>query len=108
MAFLPYDEDGRLALAGSLRREARLKVFFWVNDSAEDLGPLKLDGKAEERKKAAEGNLADIVELQSAFWRKQFGVVTAQGEEIRVLSTKVTAAAVEQGKRGARELRKAT
>jgi hypothetical protein len=36
-------------------------------------------------------NLADIVELQSAFWRKQFGVLTAQAEEVRALSTKVTA-----------------
>ena len=37
-------------------------------------------------------NLADIVELQAAFWRKQFGALTAQAEEVRVLSTKVTAA----------------
>jgi phasin len=40
-------------------------------------------------------NLADVVELQAAFWRKQFGVLTAQAEEVRVLSTKVTAAAAE-------------
>jgi phasin len=39
--------------------------------------------------------LADLVELQAAFWRKQFGVLTAQAEEVRVLSTKVTAAAAE-------------
>lgn len=36
-------------------------------------------------------SLADIVELQAAFWRKQFGVLTAQAEEVRALSTKVTA-----------------
>jgi phasin len=36
-------------------------------------------------------DLADIVELQAAFWRKQFSVLTAQAEEIRALSTKVTA-----------------
>ena len=54
-------------------------------------------------------NLADVVELQSAFWRKQFGVLTSQAEEVRVLSTKVTADAVEQVKRGGvHELRKAT
>ena len=52
-------------------------------------------------------NLADIVELQSAFWRKPFGVLTAQAEEVRVLSTQVTADAVEQVKRGGDELRKA-
>jgi phasin len=40
-------------------------------------------------------NLADIAELQAAFWRKQFGVLTAQAEEVRALSTKVTAAAAE-------------
>jgi len=40
-------------------------------------------------------NLADMVELQSAFWRKQFGVLTAQAEEVRAVSTKVTADAAE-------------
>jgi phasin len=35
--------------------------------------------------------LADMVELQAAFWRKQFGILTAQAEEVRALSTKVTA-----------------
>lgn len=40
-------------------------------------------------------NFADIVELQAAFWRKEFGVLTAQAEEVRALSTKVTAAASE-------------
>jgi len=39
--------------------------------------------------------LAEIVELQMAFWRKQFGVMTTQAEEVRALSTKVTAAAAE-------------
>jgi hypothetical protein len=38
-------------------------------------------------------DLVDMVELQAAFWRKQFGVLTTQGEEVRALSTKVTAAA---------------
>ena len=40
-------------------------------------------------------NLADMVELQAAYWRKQFGVLTAQAEEVRALSTKVTADAAE-------------
>ena len=40
--------------------------------------------------------LADIVEVQSAFWRKQFGVMTAQAEEVHALSAKVTADAAEQ------------
>jgi phasin len=40
-------------------------------------------------------NLADMVELQAAFWRKQFGVLTAQADEVRALSTKVAADAAE-------------
>jgi phasin len=40
-------------------------------------------------------NLTDIVELQSAFWRKQFGVLTSQAEEVRALSATVTADAAE-------------
>ena len=40
-------------------------------------------------------NLTDVVKLQAAFWRKQFAVLTAQAEEVRALSTKVTAAAAE-------------
>ena len=41
-------------------------------------------------------NLTDIVELQSAYWQKQFSALTAQAEEVRALSTKVTAHAAEQ------------
>ena len=40
-------------------------------------------------------NLAEALELQAAYWRKQFGVMTAQAEEVRALSTKVTADAAE-------------
>src|SRR5512132_2384018 len=40
-------------------------------------------------------NLTDMVELQTAYWRKQFGALTAQAEEVRELSTKVTAGAAE-------------
>jgi phasin len=39
--------------------------------------------------------LADMMKLQADFWRKQFGVWTAQAEEVRALSTKVTADAAE-------------
>ena len=39
--------------------------------------------------------LTDIVELQAVYWRKQFEVLTAQAEEVRGLSTKLTAAAAE-------------
>ncbi|MGC2410937.1 MAG: phasin family protein [Methyloceanibacter sp.] len=43
-------------------------------------------------------NLTDIVELQSAYWQKQFGALTAQAEEVHALSTKVTADAAELGR----------
>jgi len=57
-------------------------------------------------------NLADFVELQTAYWQKQLDALTAQAEEVRALSTKLAAAAgeplKEQVKRGVDELRKAT
>jgi len=40
-------------------------------------------------------NLTDMVELQAAFWRKQFGILAAQAEEVRALSTKVATDAAE-------------
>ena len=40
-------------------------------------------------------DLADIVELQRAYWQKQFGTLTSQAEEVRGLSTKITADATE-------------
>ena len=44
---------------------------------------------------AAAKNLAEIVELQAAYWRKQFSALTAQAEEVPALSTKVVADAGE-------------
>jgi phasin len=40
-------------------------------------------------------NLAEIVEVQAAYWRKQIHALSSQAEEVRALSTKVTAAAAE-------------
>ena len=55
-------------------------------------------------------NLADMVELQAVYWQKQFDALTVQAEEVRALSTKVTAAAAEPIKayvtNGMDELRK--
>jgi phasin len=39
--------------------------------------------------------LADMMEVQAAHWRKQFAALTSQAEEIRALSSKVTATAFE-------------
>jgi phasin len=36
-------------------------------------------------------NLAEVIELQAAHWRKQFSALAAQAEEVRTLSTQVTA-----------------
>jgi phasin len=56
-------------------------------------------------------NLSEILELQAAYWQKQWGTLTSQAEEVRALATKVAAAAgeplKEQVKRGVDELRKA-
>ena len=55
-------------------------------------------------------NLSEMVELQAAYWRKQFGALAAQAEEVRAVSTKMAAAASEplkeQVKRGVDDLRK--
>jgi phasin len=40
---------------------------------------------------ASAKDLTDIVQLQAAFWRKQFSVLSAQAEEVRALSIQVTA-----------------
>jgi phasin len=49
-------------------------------------------------------NLAEILQLQRAYWQKLFGNLTSQAEEVRALSTKVAADAgeplKEQVKRG--------
>lgn len=52
-------------------------------------------------------NLAEILQLQGAYWQKLCGNLTSQAEEVRALSTKVTADAGEHVKRGIDELRKA-
>ena len=44
---------------------------------------------------ASAKNFAEVVELQAAYWQKQFAALTVQAEEVRALSTKVTAAAAE-------------
>jgi hypothetical protein len=55
-------------------------------------------------------NVFEEVELQAVYLQKQFSALTAQAEEVRALSTKVTAAAAEPIKahvtNGMDELRK--
>jgi phasin len=56
-------------------------------------------------------NLAEMVELQAAYWQKLLDTLTSQAEEVRAVATKVAAAAgeplKEQVNRGVDELRKA-
>jgi phasin len=51
-------------------------------------------------------NLAEAMELQGAYWRKQLETLTAQAEEVHTLSARVTADAAEPMKRGMDEFKK--
>jgi hypothetical protein len=57
-------------------------------------------------------NLAEVIELQAAYWRKQFGALADQAREVRALSTQITADVAKQVKepltRGVDELRKSS
>jgi len=44
---------------------------------------------------AGANNLAEVLNLQAVYWRKQFGNFSAQAEELRTLSTKVAASVTE-------------
>jgi phasin len=44
---------------------------------------------------ASAKTVPEAVELQADYWRKQLGTLTAQAEELRVLSTKLAAEAIE-------------
>jgi phasin len=56
---------------------------------------------------ASAKNLAEAMELQGTYWRKQLETLAAQAEEVRTLSTRVAADAAEPMKRGLDELKKA-
>ena len=57
-------------------------------------------------------NLAEVIELQAAYWRQQFGALADQAKEVRALSNQVTADVAKQVKepvtRGVDELRKSS
>jgi hypothetical protein len=53
----------------------------------------------DQRTDNADCNLAEVMSLQAVYWRKQFGNLSAQGEELRALSTKVAASVTEPIKR---------
>jgi phasin len=51
-------------------------------------------------------NVAEAMELQANFWRKQLDMLTAQAEEVRTLTAQVAADATKPMKRGMDELTK--
>ena len=51
-------------------------------------------------------SLAEAMELQAHYWRKQLDTLAAQAEEVRTLSTQVAADATKPMKRGMDELNK--
>ena len=51
-------------------------------------------------------NLAEAMELQAGYWRKQLDTVAAQAKEVRTLSAQVAADATKPMKRGMDELNK--
>jgi phasin len=51
-------------------------------------------------------NLAEAMELQADYWRKQLDTVAAQAEEVRTLSAQVAADATKPMKRGMDDLNK--
>jgi phasin len=56
-----------------------------------DIARRNLDSSFDLAKSLASAkSLADMVELQTAYWRKHFSTLTAQAEEVRELSSKVT------------------
>ena len=61
---------------------------------------------------AAAKTIPEAVEVQAAYWRNWLGTLTAQAEELRALSAKVTADTAKpikaQVTRGINELRKAS
>src|SRR6185436_9495597 len=50
-------------------------------------------------------NLAEVMNLQAAYWRTQFDTLSAQAEELRALSTRMTACVIEPYKKAVDLLR---
>ena len=50
-------------------------------------------------------NLAEVMNLQAAYWRTQFDTLSAQAEELRALSTRMTASVIEPYKKAVDLLR---
>jgi hypothetical protein len=75
------------------------RTFDWAGQSATafnrkivDIAKRNVNSVFELAKSLAGAKkLTDTVGLQAAYWRKQFDALTAQAEEVRTLSTKVTA-----------------
>ena len=61
-----------------------------LNHKVIDIAHRNIDSGFDLAKSLAEAkNLAEVIELQGAYWRKQFDVLAAQADEVRTLSTQV-------------------
>ena len=76
-----------------MRRDRAQSAF---NRKIVDIAQRNVDSGFDLAKSLASAkNLSQIVELQAAYWRKQFGALRGQADEVRALSTKMTAHATE-------------
>jgi phasin len=84
-----------------------------LNRKVIDIAQCNIDSSFDLAKRlAGASNLAEVIELQGTYWRKQFDVLAAQAEEVRSLSMQVSADAAkparDQVTRGMEQLRKAS
>ena len=80
----------------------------WLNRKIIDIAQRNINSSFDLAKKLAGArNLAEAVEMQSAYWRNQLDTLAAQAEEVRTLSTKVAADLAKPIRRGMDEFKKA-
>lgn len=79
--------------------DAAAQGAFALNRKIIEIARQNLDSSFDLAKQLAGAkNLAEIVELQSAYWQKQVEALTSQAEEVRSLATKVAADAAQPTK----------
>ena len=71
---------------------------LWRSTAKSSISPSGMYNSGFDLAKSLAGakNLSEMVELQAAYWQKLLGALTSQAEEVRVLSTKLTADAAER------------
>jgi hypothetical protein len=90
-------ERSKIALAASMTAversfDAMGKGATAINRKVMDIAKRNIDTGFDLAKSLAGArDLSEMVELQAAHWRKQFGVLSDQAEEVRSLSAQVAA-----------------